>query len=98
MTTPREKLTAYRRRLAARKQTAKEAYQERLKDVGCLLDMLREEAWHHAEDATKEGVHWGHVGDLDYLREGLVKHLTTLAQQDDAFVEKRLADKRSERR
>ena len=80
------------------KQTAAQAYQMHENDIGALLDLIGQEAKHHAEYAKKEGLHWGHVGDVAHTRKCLVEVLAQLAQQDEAFIEKHLAEMREARK
>ena len=77
-----------------KKQTATEAYQRNRNDIGALLDLLSQEAKHHAEYAKKDGLHFGHVGDLAETRRKLIETLAFLAQQDEAFIEQHLAELR----
>jgi hypothetical protein len=79
-------------------QTANEAYQRHQDDIGALLDLIGQEARHHAEYARKDGLHWGHVGDVAHTRKCLVEVLAQLAQQDEAFIEKHLAELRAARK
>jgi hypothetical protein len=76
------------------KQTANEAYQMHQNDIGALLDLIGQEAKHHAEYAKADGLHWGHVGDVMHTRKCLVEVLAQIAQQDEAFIEKHLAEMR----
>jgi len=76
------------------KQTAAQAYQIPQNDIGALLDLIGQEAKQHAEYAKTEGLHWGHVGDILHIRKCLVEVLAQLAQQDEAFIEKHLAEMR----
>lgn len=80
------------------KQTAAQAYQIHQDDTGSLLDLIGQELKHHAEHAKTEGLHWGHVGDILHTRKCLVEVLAQLAQQDEAFIEKHLAEMREERK
>ena len=52
----------------------------------------------HGAYAKKAGLHFGHVGDLGAARRSLVEVLAQLAQQDEQFVWKRLADARETRK
>ena len=80
------------------KQTAAQAYQMHQNDIGALLDLIGQEAKHHAEYAKTDGLHWGHVGDVMHTRKCLVEVLAQLAQQDEAFIEKHLAEMREARK
>ena len=80
------------------KETAAQAYQIHQNDIGALLDLIGQEAKHHAEYAKTDGLHWGHVGDLLHTRKCLVEALAQLAQQDEAFIEKHLAEMREGRK
>ena len=78
------------------KQAAQEAYQERQSDIGALLDLMGPEIKAHGEFGEKEGLDWGHVGDLGHVRKCLIETLTFLAQQDEEFIENHLAELRTE--
>ena len=65
--------------------------------MGALLDLIGQEMKRHAEYAKTDGLHWGHVGVLQ-VRNCLVEVLAQLAQQDEAFVENRLAEMRESRK
>ena len=80
------------------KQTANEAYQRNQNDIGALLDLIGQEAKRHGEYAKTEGIHWGHVGDVAHTRKCLLEVLAQLAQQDEAFIEKHLAEMREGRK
>ena len=80
------------------KQTANEAYQRNQNDIGALLDLIGQEAKRHGEYAKTEGIHWGHVGDVAHARKCLLEVLAQLAQQDEAFIEKHLAEMREGRK
>ena len=69
----------------------KEAYQMAQGDIRTLLRFIAEEARMHAGYAKKDGLHFGHVGDLGIARRSLVEVLAQLAQQDEQFVWKRVA-------
>ena len=43
----------------------------------------------------RAGLHFGHVGDLGAVRRSLVEVLAQLAQQDEQFVWKRVAEARA---
>jgi hypothetical protein len=60
-----------------------------------LLRFIAEETKMHAAHAKKAGLHFGHVGDLGAVRRSLVEVLAQLAQQDEEFVWKRLAETRA---
>lgn len=79
------------------RQTAAQAYQMHQNDVGALLDLIGQEMKHHAEYAKTDGLHWGHVGDVMHTRKCLIEVLAQLAQQDEAFIEKHLAEMREGR-
>jgi hypothetical protein len=80
------------------KETAAQAYQRNQEDIGALLSMIGEEAKRHAAFAKAEGEHWGMVGDVFHARTCMVEVLAFLAQQDEAFIEKRLSDARQGRK
>ena len=45
-----------------------------------------------ADTRRRAGLHFGHVGDLGAVRRSMVEVLAQLAQQDEQFVWKRLAE------
>ena len=69
----------------------KDAYRMAQDDIRTLLRLIAEEARMHAGYAKKDGLHFGHVGDLGAVRRSLVEVLAQLAQQDEQFVWKRVA-------
>ena len=77
------------------KQNVNDVYRQRRNEVGALLDLIGQEVKMHAEFAEKDGLHWGHVGDLGHLKELLVDALASVSQQDEAFVEAALEDLRN---
>jgi hypothetical protein len=72
----------------------KDAYRMAQDDIRTLLRLIAEEARMHAGYAKQDGLHFGHVGDLGAARRSLVEVLAQLAQQDEQFVWKRVADAR----
>ena len=72
----------------------KDAYRMAQDDVRTLLRFIAEETKMHGAYAKKAGLHFGHVGDLGAVRRSLVEVLAQLAQQDEQFVWKRVADAR----
>ena len=79
-------------------QTANEAYQRNQDDIGALLDLVAQETKRHEEYARKDGLHFGHVGDLAETRRKLIEALAFIAQQDEAFIEQHLAEMREGRK
>ena len=77
---------------------AKDAYRMAQDDIRTLLRFILQETSMHAEHAKRSGLHFGHVGDLGAVRRSLVEVLAQLAQQDEQFVWKRLADARETRK
>ncbi len=72
--------------------SAETIYRSRRKDVEALLSWLGLEVEQHAAFAKKEGVDYGHAGDLGELRRQLVQALSFLAQRDEEDIESALAD------
>ena len=70
----------------------KDAYRKAQDDVRALLRLIAEETRMHARYAKKAGLSFGHVGDLAAVRRSLVEVLAQLAQQDEQFVWKRVAE------
>lgn len=75
---------------AQRRATA--LYTERKRDMAAVLDWIGLEVDKHGEHARKEGITFGHAGDLGHLRELLVEALSFLAQRDVKDIEANLAD------
>ena len=76
----------------------KHAYQMAHNDVFLLCGLIALETMMHGRQAKKAGLNFGHVGDLAALRRSLVEVLAQFAQQDQAFVWKRMAHARRERK
>ena len=57
------------------KQTARETYETRQREIAAMLDFLKCELEANAEKAKADGLHWGHVGDLAHIRENLKETL-----------------------
>ena len=76
----------------------KDAYRMAQDDIRTLLQMIALETRMHGRYAKKSGLHFGHVGDLGAVRRSLVEVLAQLAQQDEQFVWKRLAEARERRK
>jgi hypothetical protein len=76
----------------------KDAYRMAQSDIRTLLRLIAQEARMHAGYAKKDGLHFGHVGDLGAVRRSLVEVLAQFAQQDEQFVWKRLAEARAGRK
>ena len=72
----------------------KDAYHMAHDDVLTLCKMIALETRMHGRYAKKAGLHFGHVGDLGAVRRSLVEVLAQLAQQDEQFVWKRVANAR----
>ena len=88
------RMEAMKKRIAMRKQTPGQAHAQHCTDIGALLDLIGQEVTHHAEFARGEGLHWGHVGSVAHVREGLIEALAFLAQQDEDDIEKHLTELR----
>ena len=80
------------------KETAAQAYQRNMDDIGALLDILGQQCRMHEDYVKKEGIHFGHTGDLAALRKTLIEALAQFAQQDEAFIIGHLDEMREERR
>ncbi|MGO8702195.1 MAG: hypothetical protein ACLQVA_00140 [Candidatus Brocadiia bacterium] len=76
----------------------KDAYRMAQDDVGALLRMIRLETRMHRRYAGKNGLTFALVGDLAAVRRSLVEVLAQLAQQDEQFVWKRVAEARAGRK
>ena len=71
---------------------AKDLYTSRKRDIAAVLDWLELELDKQAEYAEKEGVDYGHCGDLGHVRDLLVQTLALLAQRDEQDIKAALAD------
>lgn len=60
------------------KDTAKELYTHRAREIGVLLRIVRERLADHAKGARRSPENWGIVGDLGRVRDGLVDLLAFL--------------------
>ena len=78
-------------------RTARETYDERRSEIAALLDTLGQEVNMHAEFAEKEGINWGHAGDLGRVAEQLIRTLAFLAQRDEADIQDYLDDLKIDR-
>lgn len=57
------------------RQTAAQTYATRRQEIAAMLDFLKCELEAHAEKAKADGLHWGHVGDLEQIRSNLKETL-----------------------
>ncbi len=84
-----------------KKDEARIAYDASVEDCKNLLEMLRYAIENHAHDSRMEGVHWGHVGDMNDLRQQLMEALMSLnlgADTDEAEYLKGLDAELKEKR
>ncbi len=72
--------------------SAATVYGSRRADIAALLDWLDIELDKSAEYVEKEGVDFGHSGDLGHVRNLLVQTLAFLAQRDEEDIKGALAD------
>ena len=71
---------------------AKSFYAERRTDIAKVIDWLELEVEKHEEFARKEGIDYGHCGDLGEVERILIQALAFLAQRDEKDIEDALAD------
>jgi hypothetical protein len=76
----------------------KYAYETAHNHVFLLCGLIAQETMMHGRRAKKSGLTFAHVGDLAALRRSLVEVLAQFAQQDQAFVWKRMAHARRVRK
>ena len=57
------------------RETARETYETRQREIAAMLEFLKCELEAHAEKAKSDGLTWCHVGDLGYIRENLKETL-----------------------
>lgn len=50
---------------------ATQAYMEKLEEIGALLKAIDSKVKYHLLEATEEGINWGHVADLTYIKSKL---------------------------
>ena len=62
---------------------ARQAYEQRQRELKALLDLCRRQLDTHAERARGQGLTWAHVGDLAHLRASL-KEVLAFALGGDA--------------
>ena len=65
---------------------AGELYTTRKREIAALLDLIGQEIAHHEQYAEKDGLHYGHAGDLQPVRERLVEALAQIAQRSEDDV------------
>ena len=70
----------------------KQLYMSRKHDIAALLGWLELELDEHAAYAEKEGIDYGHCGDLEHLRDLLIKALAFLSQMGEDDIKDALAD------
>jgi len=68
----------------------KQLYMSRKHDIAALLGWL--ELDEHAAYAEKEGIDYGHCGDLEHLRDLLIKALAFLSEMGEDDIKDALAD------
>ncbi len=78
---------------STKKQTAEKTYNERSRDVGALLGWIGEEIQMHRDFATKEGIGWGHAGDMGHYKEQLLEILVGLLGNDSERESRRMIEK-----
>jgi len=75
------------------KQTARETYETRQREIAAMLEFLKCELEAHAEKAKADGLHWGHVGDLAHIRENLKETLVfAMGSRDEEVAGKMIED------
>ena len=57
------------------KRTAEETYKTRQREIAAMIEFLKCELETHAENSKRDGLHWGHVGDLAHIRQNLKETL-----------------------
>ena len=77
-------------------QIAKDAYQERRREVAALLDTIGQELDVHARLMDEEGGrNWGRVGDLGHVKELLIETLAFVSGRDETDIHDYLDDLKS---
>jgi hypothetical protein len=75
------------------KQTARETYETRQREIAAMLEFLKCELEGHADKARADGLHWGHVGDLGHIRENLKETLVfVMGGRDEEATGKMIED------
>lgn len=62
-------------------QTAQNAYTQAAADISAMVSVLQVYA-DKLHDVSPDGVHWGHVGDLERAQSMLANVLATINQQE----------------
>jgi len=57
------------------RQTAAQVYATRRQEIAAMIEFLKCELDAHAGRAAADGMHWGHVGDLEQIRGNLKETL-----------------------
>ena len=73
--------------MATKKTTAREAYQQRQKNIARLLKRINAELEAHARRAAGEPADWGYTGDLGFVQEKLVEITGFLTNNDTPDLE-----------
>jgi len=63
-------------------EKAEAAYTKAAQDSEDLLAFIGQQLEMHKDHATLEGIHWGHVGDIQHTRETLMKLMILLLGSD----------------
>ncbi len=75
-------------------QTAAAVCEERLGDIGALLDQIGQELNARFKPIAEAGVDWAAAGDLGRVREGLLETLQTICPFSREEIEATLAELR----
>ena len=72
------------------KQNAEQAYQEKQRDIACILDWIQCELDKNGNDS----ITWASVGSLGHVKESLKNVLTFLSSVSDTEIEELLEESR----
>jgi len=75
-----------------KKNEARIAYDAGAEDCKNLLGMLKCTIENHSHDSRMEGIHWGHVGDMNHLRQLLMEAQMSLNLDADTDEDEYMKD------
>ena len=75
------------------KQTARETYETRQREIAAMLELLKCELERDADNAKADGLDWGDVGVLGHIRENLKETLVfVMGGRDEEATGKMIED------
>ena len=74
------------------KQTARELYDQRRRDIASVMDWIELELDKHKTNAKGSPNDWGYPGDLGHVREKLIETLAFLSNGEPQAIEDLLSE------